>query len=435
MTKASLKRVVEHYPLNASQIEDLHHKAGPLSRFILQRSEGGGTPPQFSYFGLEASLISQTDADRLTRGSPEETGDSPEFAKVPFKGGVFAYLPYDGGGTEGPQFWLVSKMLVIDHVNAIAFIVVSGAGANSTICQEIFDELVRVPNAVARPAATDAIERAEWAVDVSMEEYVGRIGEIQSRIGQGELQQAILSVGLSKRTNATAEAVFDVMRQRNSSPHIFLVRDEHTTLIGASPAMHLRKTGSLLTVETDAGTRRIGDTEEATQAIMQELLSSAKDLEEQKMIVDETIVDLKAIAADGKVNMPIELEVRKLGSVMHLFTVLEAEIKSDLSPLGAVLSCFPPSAVTGAPRRDAIKVIKDVERKPRGPYGGVVGMIGFDGSVDTAIILRSAWIDGDQITMRCGGGITHASVATEEYNECMNKARSMIDCVREAEGL
>ncbi|MCW1410810.1 MULTISPECIES: chorismate-binding protein [Rhizobium] len=440
MHDTQLTRIVDRLELSREQMEVLCLQAAPFSKFILQRSAGGGLPPQFTYFGLETSPLSQSEAERLTQLSPHQQQDCAEFDKVPFKGGVFTYLPYDDGDTIGQQFWLVSKMLVVDHVDASAFAVtvIQTEDADKTYsygaCKNIVDEILaaRPSGAQSQLAAGSAVD---WVVDVSTEDYVGRIGEIQSRIARGELQQAILSVGLSKSTSATPEAVFEVMRRRNSSPHIFLVRGEAITLIGASPAMHLRKNGSLLTVETDAGTRRIGETEEETQAIMQELLGSEKDLEEQKMIVDETIVDLRAIADNGGVRMPVELEVRKLGSVMHLFTVLEAGIRQDLNPIQAVLSCFPPSAVTGAPRQAAMRVIKDVERQARGPYGGVVGLIGFDGSVDTAIILRSAWIDGDQITMRCGGGITHASNATDEYNECMNKARSMIECVKEAEAL
>lgn len=441
MYDAQLTRIVDRLDLSRDQIEVLCSQAAKFSKFILQRSAGGGLPPQFTYFGLETSALSQSDAERLSQLLPHQQQDCPEFDKVPFKGGVFAYLPYDDGDAIGQQFWLVSKMLVVDHADASAFAVTviqtedAGQTHRPEACKDIVYGILAARPATGARSQPTAGSAVDWTVDVSMEDYVGRIGEIQSRIANGELQQAILSVGLSKSTAATPEAVFEVMRRRNSSPHIFLVRGKATTLIGASPAMHLRKDGSLLTVETDAGTRRIGETEEETQAIMQELLGSEKDLEEQKMIVDETVVDLKAIADHGGVRTPVQLEVRKLGSVMHLFTVLEADIRRDLNPIQAVLSCFPPSAVTGAPRQAAINVIKDVERAVRGPYGGVVGLIGFDGSVDTAIILRSAWIKGDQITMRCGGGITHASNATDEYNECMNKARSMIECVKEAEAL
>lgn len=439
MSTAPFARVVEQVTLTAQQIDELYVKAAPLSRFVLQRSDGGDTPPQFTYFGLEATPLDQSDAERLTLGSPVASDDPVAFARVPFKGGVFMYLPYEDEGKIGPQFWLVSTLLVIDHASARAFeVTIQHNGAGREAGRNSGDAINRV---LRRPMPPKQVSRARdpsldyWASDVSIEEYVSRIGEIQSRIARGELQQAILSVGLSKKTTTDANTVFEVIRRRNASPHIFLVRTEEAILVGASPAMHLRKEGKDLTVETDAGTRRVGDTEKATLAIMEELLHSAKDLEEQRMIVDETIVDLRVIAAAGEVSVPIELEVRRLGNVMHLFTVLQAQIKDGLSPVQAVLSCFPPSAVTGAPRRNAMQVIKDVERQSRGPYGGVLGLIGFDGSVDTAIILRSAWTKGDQITMRCGGGITHASVPTDEYTECMNKARAMIDCVREAETL
>ncbi|TGS81040.1 hypothetical protein EN817_30380, partial [Mesorhizobium sp. M3A.F.Ca.ET.174.01.1.1] len=337
--------------------------------------------------------------------------------------------------------WFVSRLLIIDHACAKAFEVFTVQN-NGTRHEAIRDSGKDVINRLLQKAMptrqrtrSPASLPDDWTPDVSIEEYVSRIGEIQSRIARGELQQAILSIGLSRKSTADANAVFEVLRRRNASPHVFLVRTEQSTLVGASPAMHLRKNGKVLTVETDAGTRRVGDTEEATRVIMEELLHSPKDLAEQRMIVDETIVGLKLIAAGGEVSVPIDLEVRRLGNVMHLFTVLQAQIKDELSPVQAVLSCFPPSAVTGAPRRNAMQVIKDVERRSRGPYGGVLGLIGFDESVDTAIILRSAWTEGDQIAMRCGGGITDASVPADEYAECMNKARAMIECVREAETL
>ncbi|QRM33174.1 chorismate-binding protein [Microvirga sp. VF16] len=445
MPSRPFNRVIERFTLDQNTVEMLSAHACAVSKFSLQRSAGGGAPPDFTYFGLEVTPITQEQASDYTDGTFDGGAESdPDFRKVPFQGGVFTYLPYDAtaGSREDAKavFWLVTKLLIIDHTKAQAFIVSIQAnetefdsGGTQRSCKNLVDEIIRSPAPL--PSAVDGTSRKaiDWEVDTSIDEYQGKIREIQTRIARDELHQAILSVGLSKTTSATADAVFNVMRRRNSSPHIFLVRSDDITLIGASPAMHLRKSGRLLTVETDAGTRRLGETEDETQAIMNELLNAEKDLEEQKMIVDETIADLKAIAADAKVEMPVELEVRKLGSVMHLYTVLEAQIKEGLSPIEAVLSCFPPSAVTGAPRHQAMKVIQQVEGTPRGPYGGVLGLIGFDGSVDTAIILRSAWVKGDRITMRCGGGITHASDAMDEYNECMNKAQSMIDCVREAE--
>ncbi len=401
-------------------------------------------PPQHTYFGLETSALSREEAEKLTC---LPAGEAPDVARVatelPFSGGVFLCCPYtpDAGGLVSctAEFLFVSTLLVIDHANAHAYLVLAErdeacfGGLTPERCRTEFDLIRRAPVSAFRSKSGQ--QGGVWEVDVPAEAYADKIVQIQSRIAKGDLKQAILSVGLSKTTFASADDVFDVVRRRNASPHIFLFRSEDYTLVGASPAMHLRKIGSSLTVETDAGTRRIGATDHETDMIETELLSSAKDLEEQKMIVDETIRDLRAIAAGGKVEMPVELEVRRLGGVMHLFTVLEAQIRDGVSAIGAVLSCFPPAAVTGAPRRQAMEAIREVERGSRGLYGGVLGLIGFDGSVDTAIILRSACIEENRVSMRCGGGITHASVAMDEYRECMNKAHTMMECVAEAEAL
>ena len=325
-------------------------------------------------------------------------------------------------------FWLVRDLLILNHQTRQAFLSRVSMGESSMTCD--WGKKLRARSANTSPEA--AAEAEDWSIDVAYDEYCTRLAAIQARIASGEIEQAILSLGFSKPTSAPAEEIFGELRRRNASPHVYLIRYGGTTLIGASPAMHLRKEENVLTVETDAGTRRLGATEEDTKAIERELLGSEKDLEEQRMIVDETIRDLQAIAADT-VEVPVRLEIRRVGSVMHLFTVLKARLAIGISPIDAVMSCFPPAAVTGAPRREAMKVIREVERTERGPYGGVLGTIGFDGSVDTAIVLRSAWLQNGKLYMRCGGGITHASVAPEEYNECLNKARSIQTCVAAAE--
>ncbi|TGS81009.1 hypothetical protein EN817_30590, partial [Mesorhizobium sp. M3A.F.Ca.ET.174.01.1.1] len=121
MSIAPFARVVEQVALTAPQIDELYVKAVPLSRFVLQRSAGGGALPQFTYFGLEVTPLEQRDAERLTLGPPVESDDPIAFANVPFKGGVFTYLPYDNEGNTGPQFWFVSRLLIIDHACAKAF--------------------------------------------------------------------------------------------------------------------------------------------------------------------------------------------------------------------------------------------------------------------------------------------------------------------------
>jgi anthranilate synthase component 1 len=421
---------IEPFSSEGLDFEALASAASTICVFGLQRSPEAGRLPDYSYFGLEVEPVTRAQASLLTASAIDITLSSDAAASVPFKGGVFAYLPYDGPETS-QVFWLVRDLLILNHRTRKAFLsrVSTGEVPNPHNWSKRLHSQSAAPN--ARRAGTGA-PSDEWSLDVSYDEYRAQLATIQARIAIGEIEQAILSLGLSKKSHATADEIFDELRQRNASPHVFLVRNGTTTLIGASPAMHLRKEGNLLTVETDAGTRRLGATEEENRAIERELLSSEKDLEEQRMIVDETIRDLQAIAS-GPVKVPVRLEIRRLGSVMHLFTVLEARIAEGLGPIDAVMSCFPPSAVTGAPRSSAMRVIQEIEQVNRGPYGGVLGMIGFDGAVDTAIVLRSAWLRDGLVSMRCGGGITHASVAVDEYNECLNKARSIQACVATAE--
>jgi anthranilate synthase component 1 len=423
----SITCAIEPFAAEGLDFEDLAAAASAACTFALQRSPEAGAEADYSYYGLDVASVSRAEATALTSSSVNVRLCSGDLASVPFKGGIFAYLPYDGPESSH-VFWLVRDLLILNHRTRQAFL--SRVLMDESSKARDWGKELCAPSANVSLGA--AAETGDWLMDVAYDEYCARLAAIQARIASGEIEQAILSLGLSKHTSAPAEEIFGELRQRNASPHVYLVRHGRTTLIGASPAMHLRKEEDVLTVEADAGTRRLGATEENTKAIERELLGSEKDLEEQRMIVDETIRDLQAIAA-GTVEVPVRLEIRRVGSVMHLFTVLKARLAMGISPIDAVMSCFPPSAVTGAPRREAMKVIREVERTERGAYGGVLGMIGFDGSVDTAIVLRSAWLQNGKVSMRCGGGITHASVAPEEYNECLNKARSIQTCVAAAE--
>ena len=431
MSQPPMTCFVEALPLDGMGFEALSAAGTAASTFVLQRSQEGGAPAEFSYYGLDVEPIKQEHADALTTGGTSVHYASDRVAAaagaIPFKGGVFVYLPYDTVDGQGHAFWLTRVLLILVHRTSEAFVASLSREATSGAAVAW---AARLQALVANPPASS--EDTQWQVDVTFEAYCAGIQAVQARIAAGEIEQAIYSLSLSKRTPAQAEGVFHVLQRRNASPHVFLVRHGEATLIGASPAMHLRKAGELLTVETDAGTRRLGVTEQETKAIERELLSAEKDLEEQRMIVDETIADLAAIAS-GPVEVPVRLEVRRLGSVMHLFTVLQARVAPGVTPLGAVTSCFPPAAVTGVPRRAAMAVIREVEKVARGPYGGVLGVVSLDGSVDTAIILRSAVLRDGSVVMRCGGGITHASVAADEYQECLNKARSLQSAIDEAE--
>lgn len=441
MDASRTEYVVEARQCQPDDMDRLVRSLADKSAFILQRKNVEDARPSYTYIALAADELTQQEADRLTARELLPTlriddGAREDFALLPFHGGVFCYLPYESSLRIPAHFWLIRRLLVLDHAAGVTYLVhLLGAGSTGGLEREQqkaeLDVLLAGKDIPAECDASPVV--SDWVADTTFEDYRGRLKAIQDAIARGELRQAILSIGLSKVTTVGAPAIFEQLRTTRASPHTFLVNLGGASLLGSSPAMHLRKTGDLISVETDAGTRRVGATEIETRQIEAQLLASAKDLEEQRMLVEETAGDLASIAIRGRVETPVDLEVRRVGEVMHLYTVLEARLEPKVSPLAAVMACFPAAAVTGSPRAAAMAAIRRIELGARGFYGGVVGLLGFDGSVDTAIILRSAWVEGGRVTMRCGGGITASSDATEEFDECLNKARAMMACVAAAE--
>lgn len=438
--------IFEQFAIDDHLVEVMTNRLSPDCAFIFQRAAHGASAPDFTYVGLDVEPLSLEDARALCN-APEVTRPSSAdkdglFGRLPFKGGVFVFVPHEFSPSrgDGPSMtaWFTRRLLAIDHGNGQAYLIhLSTSDEDESAVRAALRDWIatnRNPVEDAAPGgAAPPRSGEEWVCDVDFDEYARRLGHIQQGISEGHLRQAILSLGMSRTTTAPPRAVFAKLRSRAAASHTFLINLDGLSVVGASPAMHLSKQGDLLSVESDAGTRRVGASAAEDRAIEQELLSSQKDIEEQQMIVEETIADVAAIARSGQVDTPVELEVRRQGQVMHLYTVLEARLNDGIGPLDAVLSCFPPAAVTGSPKAVARKYIREAEGAPRGPYAGVAGLIGLDGSVDTAVVLRSAWILGERIFLRCGGGITAASVVEEEYRECMNKAATLIDCVAAAE--
>ena len=127
------------------------------------------------------------------------------------------------------------------------------------------------------------------------------------------------------------------------------------------------------------------------------------------------------------------MEIRKFSHVMHLFSELSGELKDRQDTGNIIKACFPPGPVTGSPKIRAIEILDEIEKEGRGPYGGIVGLFGYDGAFDSTVIIRSLWSSEGKIYLQAGAGIIADSNTVEEYEECISKAKTLIENVRRAE--
>ncbi|MDD3546367.1 MAG: anthranilate synthase component I family protein, partial [Kiritimatiellae bacterium] len=174
-----------------------------------------------------------------------------------------------------------------------------------------------------------------------------------------------------------------------------------------------------------AGTRPRGENEQEDRKNADSLLQDEKERAEHLMLVDLGRNELGRVALPGTVQVTDLMVVERYSHVMHLVSNITADIEPHHDAFDLLKSSFPAGTLSGAPKIRAMEIIAELEDAPRGPYGGAVGYISFDGNMDFAICIRTAIVEHGRLTIRAGAGIVADSDPESEYTETVNKAGAM----------
>ena len=183
-----------------------------------------------------------------------------------------------------------------------------------------------------------------------------------------------------------------------------------------------------------AGTRPRGRTDEEDRRLERELLSDEKELAEHNMLVDLGRNDIGKVSEFGSVKVEKYMEIERFSHVMHIGSTVRGEIRGDMDALDAIEAVLPAGTLSGAPKLMACSIIDELEDCKRGIYGGAIGYIDLTGNMDVCIGIRIAYRKNGKVFVRSGAGIVADSVPENEYRECMNKARAVVEAVRTAAG-
>lgn len=164
-----------------------------------------------------------------------------------------------------------------------------------------------------------------------------------------------------------------------------------------------------------------------------EFLADEKELSEHNMLVDLGRNDLGKISQFGTVEVENYMEVLKYSHVMHIGSTVRGTIREDKCGLDAVDAVLPAGTLSGAPKIRAMEIINELENNKRGIYGGAIGYIDFTGNLDTCIAIRAAYKKNGKVFVRSGAGIVADSVPQNEYRECINKAKAVMNAVIEGQ--
>ena len=217
------------------------------------------------------------------------------------------------------------------------------------------------------------------------------------------------------------------LRRLNPAPFAAYFDLGDFQILSASPERFLRvhPDGEVET-RPIKGTRPRGRTPEEDAALVRDLATSPKDRAENVMIVDLLRNDIGKVCEYGSVRVPRVCEVETFRFVHHLVSEVRGKLRPGLGPLDLLAAAFPGGSVTGAPKVRAMEIIAELEPTARGPYCGCLGWVGFDGAMDTNILIRTFTAGRGWVQFPVGGGVVADSDPAREYEETLHKAAGLL---------
>jgi para-aminobenzoate synthetase component 1 len=366
----------------------------------------------------------------------------------PLQGGVVGYFGYElvrhlervplarADDMQFPDLALGfhDVLIAVDHADRRAWLLSSGLPATHPTArwQRAMERLDAVSGRLAaggHPTPSPvSVEPVAVTSNFTRSEYEAVVQRVVDYILAGDIFQANLSQRFTAPLPAgmTAFDLYRRLRDLNPAPFAALLKFDDVEVVSASPERFLSLRGNRVETCPIKGTRPRGRTMEEDLALADALLASEKDRAENVMIVDLLRNDLSRVCRDRSVEVPKLCALESFATVHHLVSTIVGELQPGLTAVDLLAACFPGGSITGAPKIRAMEIIAELEPTRRGPYCGSIGYIGFDGSMDTSIVIRTYAIRDRRVTFQAGGGIVADSTPADEYAETLAKARALI---------
>jgi anthranilate synthase len=288
------------------------------------------------------------------------------------------------------------------------------------------------PSTDAPGAPRSVLDKREMPQPPQPGSYARVVEVARERFACGDLFEVVPS-HVFHGSCASPAAFYELLRQRNPAPYEFLFNlGEGEYLVGASPEMYVRVTGDRVETCPIAGTIARGADTLEDAANIATLLGSAKEESELTMCTDVDRNDKARVCVPGTVRVIGRRQIEMYSRLIHTVDHIEGRLRPGFDALDAFLTHMWAVTVTGAPKTWAMQFIEDHEETPRRWYGGAVGMIGFDGSMNTGLTLRTAHITGGIAAVRAGATLLYDSVPEAEERETHIKARALLETLAEA---
>jgi len=358
-------------------------------------------------------------------------------AEAPLAGGLLGYLAYDlkdalevlprtsRDDLRLPRLHMVAPSILVVHdrrdgTTTIRVPVLAGEEAARRAISDFRRELSS-PGPV-RDAHADV---GTLVSGLSRDEYMRSVEAIREYIARGHVYQVNMSQRFETSFRGDAFALFASLYEANPAPFFAFVQAGDHQVVSTSPERFVELRGRKVETRPIKGTRPRGKSPEEDAALRRDLETSPKDDSELSMIVDLLRNDIGRACAAGSVRVVEHKRVEAYENVHHLVSVVEGELDAGCGAVDLLRATFPGGSITGCPKIRAMEVIDELEPVRRHVYTGSIGYLGFDGSMDLSIAIRTATIHGGRLVYSVGGGVVYDSDPADEYEETLHKGRTL----------
>ncbi|MGH1376321.1 MAG: aminodeoxychorismate synthase component I [Alphaproteobacteria bacterium] len=358
----------------------------------------------------------------------------------PFQGGAAGLFGYDLGRyfEDLPQetdnnsnipdmaVGIYDQVLAHDHLLKKTYLFTharseSEAHKKSTFLFSLYKKNISIPD--YEPTLLD------WKSNFDKEDYEALVERVVNYIYEGDIFQA----NIAQRFDAKVPTNFDPfvhylhMRKVNPAPFSSYMNLGDVKISSASPERFITvKENNKVETCPIKGTRPRVENLSQDRAYKNDLRESEKDNAENTMIVDLLRNDLSKVCKPHSIEVSDLCKLESFASVHHLVSTIRGELANDKNAIDLLRGSFPGGSITGAPKIRAMEIIEELEPTRRGAYCGSIGYIGFDGSMDTNILIRTLTYENNHVSLQVGGGIIAQSNPQNEYQETLDKAAAIL---------
>ena len=297
-----------------------------------------------------------------------------------------------------------------------------------------------------KPAENEIFYKIETDLDKEKEHFYDIVEKAKEYIKMGDIFKVVLSEQLCLESNIDSLEFYKKLAKANPSPYMFHFPTKYGDVVGSSPEILAEILFNNIYIAPIAGTRPRGKDANEDAFLAQDLLNDPKECAEHRMLVDLARNDIGKFARQGSVIVKNMMHVKHYQHVMHIVSEVFGQKRNDVSLFDIVSSVFPAGTLSGAPKIRAMEIIGELEEYKRNIYGGGIGFLHFNGNMQLAIVIRSAFFanrnnaadnisgkdtsEGNNVSkvfIQAGAGIVYDSVKEKEYEEITHKRASVLN--------